>query len=386
MTHSTNSTTCLLCDVKLVKNGYNTAGNQRWKCTSCGASSVRKRSDRSRLFTLLRFLDWLREKQAQADTTPGGTGRTFRHQIRWCWELRPRIQVTGEIYDVVQIDGFNLRTGWCVLTARSRGKVVVYQWCARESQAAWGALFQRLPEPRVVVCDGGPGMHAALKEHWPTTRVQRCLVHLQRNVRKYVTTRSKTAAGKTLWGLALRLTRVRTPGDADAWGQLLVAWEDEYLHLTKARTYRKHALEVPSWAKPGATWWYTHQRLRSGHQVLRRVIRSGHLFTFLDPKLDGLNVPSSTNGIEGGTNSQMRLLLLHHRGMTEEHQRRAIEWWLYLHSEHPDPARVLAEHQRRPVKAPRPALTDTDPRPALYDTGLDASEGLWLRSGWAGRA
>ena len=121
----------------------------------------------------------------------------------------------------------------------------------------------------------------------------------------------------------------------------------------------------------------------SGHQVLRRIIKSGQLFTFLDPQLSDLNVPSSTNKIEGGTNSQMRLLLLHHRGMTEEHQRRAIEWWLYLHSEHPDPARVLAEHQKQPRKTPRPALTEPDP--VLYDTGLDAAEGLWMRSGWAGR-
>lgn len=371
--------------MKLVKNGRNTAGNQRWKCPKCGASSTRKRDDRSRLFTLQRFLDWLLGKHTQADTKPGGTGRTFRHQVRWCWDLQPRITVTGEVHDVIQIDGFNLRTGWCVLVAISRNKIVAYQWCARESQAAWSALFVRLPEPVVVVCDGGPGMHAALKEHWPGARVQRCLVHLQRNVRKYVTTRSKTAAGKALWGLALTLTRVKSANDAEQWTRLLLAWEAEYLHLTRVRTYRKHAVEVPSWARPGQQWWYTHQRLRSGHQVLRRVIKSGQLFTFLDPQLNELNVPSSTNRIEGGTNSQMRLLLLHHRGMTEEHQRRAIEWWLYLHSAHPDPARVLAEHQRRPAPKQRPALTEPGPGPALYGTGLDATEGLWMRSGWAGR-
>jgi hypothetical protein len=102
-------------------------------------------------------------------------------------------------------------------------------------------------------------------------------------------------------------------------------------------------------------------------------------------QLDSLSVPSSTNEIEGGTNAQMRLLLLQHRGMTEAHQRRAIEWWLYLHSDHPDPARVLAEHQQRPAETPRPALTEPDPGPVLYDTGLNAAEGLWLRSGWAGR-
>lgn len=385
MTNSTNTATCLLCDVKLVKNGRNTAGNQRWKCPKCGASSTRKRDDRSRLFTLQRFLDWLLGKHTQADTKPGGTGRTFTHQVRWCWDLQPRITVTGEVHNVIQIDGFNLRTGWCVLVAISRNKIVAYQWCARESQAAWSALFVRLPEPVVVVCDGGPGMHAALKEHWPGARVQRCLVHLQRNVRKYVTTRSKTAAGKALWGLALTLTRVKSANDAEQWTRLLLAWEAEYLHLTRVRTYRKHAVEVPLWARPGQQWWYTHQRLRSGHQVLRRVVKSGQLFTFLDPQLNELNVPSSTNRIEGGTNSQMRLLLLHHRGMTEEHQRRAIEWWLYLHSAHPDPARVLAEHQRRPAPKQRPALTEPGPGPALYGTGLDATEGLWMRSGWAGR-
>ena len=83
--------------------------------------------------------------------------------------------------------------------------------------------------------------------------------------------------------------------------------------------------------------------------------------------------------------SRSAILLLQHRGMTEAHQRRAIEWWLYLNSEHPDPARVLAEHQQRSAETPRPALTEPDPGPVLYDTGLNAAEGLWLRSGWAGR-
>lgn len=321
--------------------------------------------------------------QAELDDTQ--TGRTFRRKTAWCWLIKPRIPITGEVYDVIEIDGFNLRTGWCVLTARTGGKAIAFQWCSRESQAAWGALFTHLPAPTVVVCDGGPGMHAALKEHWPTTRIQRCLVHLQRNIRKYVTKHSKSEAGKGLWGLALRLTRVRTNTDADEWIQLLLRWEADYLHLTKARTYRKDAFEIPAWTKPGQKWWYTHQRLRSAHQVFRRVIRSGHLFTFLSPELETLQIPATTNGIEGGTNAQMRLLLLHHRGMREEHQRRAIEWWLYLHSPAPNLAKVLEAHGKHGKPVRRSQDTEPDPAPTLYDTGLDAAEGLWLRSGWAGR-
>lgn len=62
--------------------------------------------------------------------------------------------------------------------------------------------------------------------------------------------------------------------------------------------------------------------------------------------------------------------------MREEHQRRAIEWWLYLHSERADPARVLAEHQDRPATTPRPQHTEPGPGPVVYDTALSADEGL----------
>jgi len=106
---------------------------------------------------------------------------------------------------------------------------------------------------------------------------------LQRNIRTHVTTRSKTEAGKALWGLAKRLTRVYTAADAEIWMQLLLQWEDQFLHLTKKRSYKDQTSEIPSWVRPGQQWWYTHQRLRSGYQSLQRVIKARHLFTFLDP-------------------------------------------------------------------------------------------------------
>lgn len=120
-------------------------------------------------------------------------------------------------------------------------------------------------------------MHAALKTCWPDSRVQRCLVHLQRNIRKYVTKRSKTEAGRSLWGLALQLTKVRTIKKAEAWVNLFLAWEAQFLHLTKERTYQKDTDEIPSWVKLTQKWWYTHQRLRSAHQVFARVIKSGQV-------------------------------------------------------------------------------------------------------------
>ena len=297
--------------------------------------------------------------------------------------------VTGEVFDEIQVDGFNLRTGWCLLVASSRGRPVAFQWAGSENTAAWSALLQQVPKPVVVISDGGSGLASALAEHWPNAKHQRGLVHLQRNVRRYTTMNSKTAAGRALWGLARKLTRVHSLDDMTAWLQLLAQWETEFLHLTKKRTYAKDATIRPAWVKPNQTWWFTHLRLRQGHQVLARRIRANDMFTFLDPDLAALHVSSTTNQIEGGINAPIRELLHRHRGLNEEHQRRALEWWLYLH--HPAKRSAL-EALDNAVQAPTmggdsaaAATTEDLDAPALYDTGMTADEGLWHRSGWAGR-
>lgn len=133
-------------------------------------------------------------------------------------------------------------------------------------------------------------MHAALNEHWPNARVQRCLVHLQRNIRKYVTTLVKNACWSGALGARAETYPAKTRMTRPL-GRTPHRMEWAFLYLTKERSYRKTAPEVPSWVRETQQWWYTHQRLRSGYQVLRRAIDRGHLFTFLDKELQHLSVP-----------------------------------------------------------------------------------------------
>mgnify|MGYP003450236458 CR=1 FL=1 len=379
MPDSSNLTCCGVCATRLVKNGRTAAGTQRWRCPSCGASAVRKRPDLSRRHDLDLFVGWMLGKASQSEIDGTATGRSFRRRIRWCWDIVPVLPATGEVFDEVQLDGFNLRTGWTLLIASVDGKPVAYQWAGSENQAAWSALLTQLPAPTVVISDGASGLKGALAEHWPDTRIQRCLVHVQRNVRRYVTSRARTPAGKGLWGLALKLTRVKDRDAMDAWLLLLSQWEAEFLHLTKQRTYASSGALRPAWARPGQTWWFTHQRLRSGHQVLQRLIKAGHLFTFLDPALDEITIASTTNKIEGAINSPLRDLLRRHRGLSEHHQKRALEWWLYTHCPATGtPAVVLHNTANDPIN--KDEIDEID-KPVLYGTALTAEEGLWSRSG-----
>ncbi len=77
----------------------------------------------------------------------------------------------------------------------------------------------------------------ALKALWPNVKIQRCLVHIQRNVRTYLTLNPRLAAGKSLRRLSLQLTRIRTQGAAAQWMTAFAAWHTENRQLINERTY-----------------------------------------------------------------------------------------------------------------------------------------------------
>jgi hypothetical protein len=298
------------------------------------------------------------------------------------------IGITGEIYDEVQVDGTYLAHGWCLLIAidGTTGIVIAWQWCDTEKTAAWVALLERIPPPRVVVTDGGSGLASALKTCWPDTLVQRCLVHVQRGVRRELTRRPRTDAGRALRSISLALTRITTREQATAWEVRLHAWHQVYGDLINTKTYLRDARQRPSWARANATWWWTHDRLRKAYRLLERLTRQQVLFTYLREDLDALAINATTNRIEGGRNAGIKDILRRHRGMTSDHQRRAIEWYCYLRSTKPAPPSSLVRPEHYKPAPSTVVITDNDPLPSGYDIAATADEGLWTRKGWAGRS
>ena len=364
-----------------MKNGKTAAGTQRWLCPNCKASSVRKRGDVTRKHQLNTFLTWLLGKQSQAETD-GLTGRSFRDQTAWCWNIAPTLPKVEDPPKYVMIDGTYLGS-WCLLIATDEHHTpLAKQWCSTESQAAWEALLKQIPAPLVVICDGGTGVRAALREQWPDTLVQRCIFHVWMNLRTHLTLNPRTPAGQSLLEIGKQLRRVTDINEAVTWLQQLNDWHTVYGHLTRERSWAKRRFKDGSWDSPtGKKWWYTHDRLRKAYNLLAELQRRQQLFTYLS-----VGGPKTTSRLEGGINAVIKQTLRLHRGMTEPHQKRAAEWVLIeraglLHTAGSMPVTTTDASPRR-----RPHFTEPDPGPVLYDTGLDAKEGLWLRQGWAGRS
>lgn len=380
--------TCTICGQgPVIKNGTRN-GRIRYRCKHCGQDPYRDehaRPDITALAIFTQYLHWILGKNSQAEIA-GNTGRTLRRQWSWCWTIpTPTLDITGEVYDQVFIDGIYLAYHWCLLIAHDGTHVITWQWCHRENAPAYTALLSRLAPPDLITTDGHGGALKALKTLWPDVPVQRCLIHVHRNNLRDLTSRPNTHAGKALLALSQRLLKVSSKEDAAIWTKLLMECHTTYEDFFKTRTWAK---DVPIWQRrTRRTWWYTHGRDRRVYQRLTRLTRQGVLFHFLDfnPARE-----RTTNPIES-FNHQIRSLLAHHPGMPEDHMIAAVDWLCYTHTANPKPARQILkewEHNGRPARRiiptkNTPPIPEPD-GPARYGTGLSAEEGLWTRKGWAG--
>lgn len=333
---------------------------------------------------------WLLGTASQLTVTgTDNRARTFRRKTAWCWRVDPTLAVTGVVHDEVQLDGIYLSSRWCALIAIAEGKPIALQWSDTEKSASWRALLEQVPAPRLVVMDGGSGLASAIKSIWPEAKVQRCLVHIQRNVRQHLTLRPKTEAGRRLRKLSLALTRITSSDEAANWLIALNTWHSTYESLLKERTYITDTTTAVAGVKlrAGQRWWYTHDRLRKAYNVMANAHKAGTLFTYLDPSLVDFKASSTTNQIEGGINAQLRALLRRHRGMSAEHQRRAVQWWLAMHQTNPPAPTtyVKPEHYAPPPQPNAPHTEDTG-TPKLLDTAFSPEDGNGIQHGWAGRS
>lgn len=371
-----------------MKNGKTSAGRTRWRCKTCGASTTQQRGDVTARAQVRDFLAWLLGSSPR--TRHNQKSRSFRRNTSWCWDITvPQPERTGEVHRQIIVDGTYFG-GWCVLIAHNGSHVIGWQWCDRESKAAWVALFKQFPAPDVVVTDGGSGLRAAVDQRWQRTRIQRCYFHVLAAVRRHTTLNPRLDAGKEILALTTDLMRVKDLDAAAAWMGAYGSWEAKWETFLKQRTYAKKGVERPWWAKPNQQWWYTHIRLRRVQGLYRQLVRDESLFTWLDPAYLTEGAPTverATSRLEGGPNNAIKHLLRHHRGMPEDHARKAVDWLLNSLTEHPhDPWTLAQRHQQQAEEPADQKTSEEEPLgPEVYGTATTAEEGLWDRKGWAGR-
>jgi len=153
-----------------------------------------------------------------------------------------------------------------------------------------------------IVVDGRRGMVKVFDD----IPLQICQFHQMKNVTKYITRRPETPAGKELRAIMLTLARSTEIEFATLLSSWHQAWGD-YINEKTSVAGTKH-------------WYYTHKNVRSAYRSLARNLP--YLFTY--QKYPELNIPNTTNSLDGSFVHLKDKVKLHH-GLKKERRYKVIE-------------------------------------------------------------
>ena len=124
-----------------------------------------------------------------------------------------------------------------------------------------------------------------------------CQFHQIKQVTKYLTRRPQTEAGRELRTLILTLTTT----DEAMFTKALEAWHAKWGGYIEEKT-------VDSFVTGKKKWYYTHGKVRSAYRSIKHNLP--YLFTYL--KYPELNIPNTTNDLDGSFSALKKKLAVHH--------------------------------------------------------------------------
>ena len=261
---------CSVCGSICTKYGKTKAGSQRWYCKNCKSAFSPVIDNSAKQLNL--FLKWMFGRDTQKEMP--GEGRNFRRKTSPFWEIWPLPPVIESKREVVYCDGIYLGRKACVLICCDDKNVLGWYLCRYEHSGAWKALMSRIAEPYMVVSDGGTGFSKALRKTWPHAKHQRCIFHVFSQVRRYTTTKPKTAAGIELYILAKDMLHIERHIEAEQWVDRFIEWIKRYKEFLSQMTYDESGNSRP-----------THERLLKAQRSLLKLLKEGTMFTYLSEEV-----------------------------------------------------------------------------------------------------
>lgn len=286
--------------------GKTKQGKQRYRCSKCLHSGIKKRPDqRVRRIEVLfkRYLlgsETILELSKKSKTTR----RTVSRHFDSFWKNIPTPQTVSENKGLVLDATTIVKREVVVLIAFDSIKNVVVSWrfVSRETYFTWSDFLKTLPIPHFVVSDAQKGLIKAVREIFPDTKHQRCLTHIIRRSNAWLTNNPKTKVGLELRDIIRLLSQIETLEQKENWIRLFNDWDVRHRDFLNERKKSPYTIRK----------WYVHRKIRG---IRSMIINSfPYLFSFLEDPL----IPKTSNQVEGGINSPIKDLIRKHRGLTSE--------------------------------------------------------------------
>ena len=288
-----------------VKKDGKQSGRQRYECPFCGHRFQYKK--KQKILKQKLWSEYTHGKQTLIEL-----GEKYEHTPQWVrtrldeckvgmpTDILPQATIIvadstfwGRSYGVCVFRSWNLKRN--IWWNEVSGERVAHYLYGREILEERGWIFLG------AVVDGRRGLATVFKD----MPVQICHFHQMKTVTKYLTRRPETLAGQKLRAVTLKLPK----SNEKAFTKLLQKWFKKYQNFISEKTYitgTKH-------------WYYTHRKVRSAYRSLATNLP----FLFTYQKYPRLNIPNTTNTIDGYFASVKKKIAQHH-GLRKDRRYKVI--------------------------------------------------------------
>lgn len=312
---------CWACKSTQVIKWGTQNNKQRFKCKSCGLLFTRSNKKVAEANRFVWFKKWVigRQTLKQLSDESGYSDRTLKRYFHSYLENKPTWNIYPSEKVNLLIDGTYFKNDLCLVLYRDNN--IKFTQLYRLTTGEW---YEELKEDienlfalgisiESITCDGHRALLKAIKKSKKEIIVQRCLIHIQRMCRIWLTMRPQSLAGSELRLIVSQLHRIKTPLERDYWIVRLVKWFNAHQSFVNEKSYNPDS----------SRYWYKHKLLRRSFTVIRRALPD--MFHYIDNP----RIPKSTNGLESFFGHLKNHLTIH-RGLSMKHKRNFIVWYLYF--------------------------------------------------------
>ena len=241
--------------------------------------------------------------------------RLFKRYLKQAPQIT--IKSKGPVH--LLIDGTYLPNGLCLILYYDHD-IRYIQLYRTSSQEKFREIYQDLKALKSlgvqvysVTCDGHKSILKAVAKAYPDAVIQRCVVHVKRQCRAYLSSKPQLVASKELLYISNQITTVKTPDQCSLWLLQLHNWHQIHRNTLMEESYNSLKND----------YWYTHKGLHRSYTLIINALP--HLFTYInDPQ-----IPATTNRLESFFKHLKEKLLLH-SGLRLEAKRNFIKWYLHF--------------------------------------------------------
>ncbi len=253
------------------------------------------------------FNEYIWQRQTYTDLA-----NKYDKSIKWVQTKLDEVEVKSvvkinerNIVVVADVTFFSKQNGLCVFREPNLKKNLWWKFTDYERSKVYEQGKRHLEKNnfiiRAVILDGRRGVRRVFND----IPVQMCHFHQRQIVRRYLTNRPKLEASIELKKIVSTLANT----DENIFTDKLNEWYKRW------KTFLKEKTTNPETGK----WCYTHKRVRSAYRSLKTNLP--YLFTY--QKYPELNIPNTTNSLDGFFNS-LKSKLNVHRGLSRMRAKKVI--------------------------------------------------------------